>query len=180
VLTASEAEAILAVSNLNELHGLRDRAILETLYSTGIRRMELINLQFYDLDAERCLLKVYKGKGKKDRMLPIGKRAIAWIEKYLTEVRLSLIIDSHNLTLFLTDHGDKFDSNYLSIMVRQYIEAANVGKTGSCHLFRHSMATLMLEGGADIRFIQAMLGHANIKTTEIYTQVKKSTKRRIQ
>jgi len=171
VLTIREAETVLAVPNITDPLGLRDRAILETFYSTGIRRMEVINLKLYDMDVDRGTLMVRQGKGKKDRMVPIGARALAWIDKYLTEVRPRLIIDPNDTTLFLTHLGEAFTTNRLTQMVREYIDAADIGKRGSCHLFRHTMATLMLENGADVRFIQAMLGHAKLETTQIYTQV---------
>jgi len=171
VLTIREAETVLAVPNPAEALGLRDRAILETLYSTGIRRMEVINLKLYDMDVDRGTLMVRQGKGNKARMVPIGARALAWIDKYLTEVRPRLIVDPNNVTLFLTHLGEGFTRNRLTQMVREYVDAADIGKRGSCHLFRHTMATLMLENGADVRFIQAMLGHAKLETTQIYTQV---------
>ena len=172
VLTASEAEAVISQPNVTESHGIRDRAILETFYSTGIRRMELIGLRPYDLDTERGTLIVRQGKGKKDRMIPIGDRALSWIEKYLVEVRPGLLIgDKAGDTLFLTNLGEPFSPNRITQLVREYIIAADIGKRGSCHLFRHTMATLMLENGADIRYIQAMLGHVKIETTQIYTQV---------
>jgi len=171
VLTIREAEAVLAVPNLGDPLGLRDRAILETLYSTGIRRMEVINLKLYDMDVDRGTLMVRQGKGKKDRMVPIGSRALKWIDRYITEVRPRLIVDPNDTTLFLTHLGEAFTTNRLTQMVREYVDAADLGKRGSCHLFRHTMATLMLENGADVRFIQAMLGHAKLETTQIYTQV---------
>jgi len=171
VLTIREAETVMRVPNLSDPLGVRDRAILETLYSTGIRRMEVIGLKLYDMDTDRGTLMVRQGKGKKDRMVPIGQRAINWIEKYLTEVRHRLLLDPNDVTLFLTHLGEGFTTNRLTQMVREYVDAADIGKRGSCHLFRHTMATLMLENGADVRFIQAMLGHAKLETTQIYTQV---------
>jgi integrase/recombinase XerD len=114
------------------------------------------------------------GKGKKDRMIPVGERAIAWIDRYLEEVRPDLVVGrdpAHLATLFLTQTGEPFTPNRLTQLVRGYVEAARLGKSGSCHLFRHPMATLMLENGADIRYIQAMLGHEELSTTQIYTQV---------
>lgn len=145
--------------------------MLETLYSTGIRRLELIQLKVIDVDSERGTLLVRMGKGKKDRMIPIGERAVRWIEKYLNETRPELTTGSDEGILFLNKLGLALGKNRLTSLVRSYVEAAKIGKKGSCHLFRHSMATLMLENGADIRFIQAMLGHAELSTTEIYTQV---------
>ena len=111
------------------------------------------------------------GKGKKDRMVPIGARAIAWCEKYLREERPELCTGTDTETFFLTNLGEAFTRERVTQIVRRYVLKADVGKTGSCHLFRHTMATLMLENGADIRYIQEMLGHAKVDTTQIYTQV---------
>jgi integrase/recombinase XerD len=171
VLTASEAEAVLSQPDTSDPLGIRDRAILETFYSTGMRRMELAGLKLYDLDAERGTIVVRQGKGKKDRMIPVGERASAWIEKYVLEVRPLLVLDPDEGTLFLTNTGEVFGLQRLTQMARGYVKASRIGKEGACHLFRHTCATLMLEGGADIRFIQQMLGHASLETTQIYTQV---------
>jgi len=171
VLTTTEAEAVLAMPDLTTSLGVRDRAMLETFYSTGIRRMELAGLAIYDLDVERGTLMVRQGKGKKDRIIPIGARAVAWIDKYLREVRAELVVEPDQGTIFLTVDGQAFEGHSLTHLVRDYVNAAAMGKTGSCHLFRHTMATLMLENGADIRFIQAMLGHVSLTTTEIYSHV---------
>ena len=144
---------------------------LETFYSTGMRRSELMGLSVFDLDRERGTVMIRQGKGKKDRMIPIGERALAWIDRYRETVRPELVVGRDHAMLFLTNTGEPFTPNRLTQMVRTYIQAANIGKSGSCHLFRHTMATLMLENGADIRYIQAMLGHAELSTTQIYTQV---------
>jgi integrase/recombinase XerD len=120
---------------------------------------------------ERGTLLVRQGKGKKDRMIPIGSRAIAWIDKYQREVRPELVVEPDDGTIFLTVDGEAFGGGALTALVRGYVRGANIGKTGACHLFRHTMATLMLENGADIRFIQAMLGHVSLTTTEIYSHV---------
>ena len=103
--------------------------------------------------------------------MPIGERAIDWTEKYQAEVRPMFAREPDDGVLFLTSTGEQFSPNHLTHLARKYIKDAKIGKTGSCHLFRHTMATLMLEGGADVRFIQEMLGHANLKSTQIYTQV---------
>ena len=171
VLSMKEVETVLNVPNVMTSQGVRDRAILEVLYSTGIRRSELASLQLYDLDTERGTLMVRLGKGKKDRMVPIGNRAIAWVEKYIDDVRPELVGIIDDNTLFLTHLGEAFTPNRLTQLVRETIQKADIGKSGSCHLFRHACATLMLENGADVRFIQAMLGHAKLETTEIYTHV---------
>jgi integrase/recombinase XerD len=171
VLSQGEAEAILAVPDLHDPLGLRDRAMLELFYATGIRRGELARLRVFDLDVERLVLAVRQGKGKKDRMIPTGQRAAAWIARYLTDVRPRLVVEPDDGILFLTVDGTVFSLDRLTGLVADYVKRSGVGKPGACHLFRHTMATLMLEGGADIRFIQQMLGHADISTTQIYTQV---------
>jgi integrase/recombinase XerD len=171
VLNAAEAERVLGTPPLDDVLGVRDRAILETLYSTGMRRMELIGLKLYDLDQERGTVFVRQGKGKKDRMIPMGERAFAWVRRYLEEARPSLALTPDDGIVFLTNVGLVFEPNRLTQLVRDYVDAAEIGKTGSCHLFRHTCATLMLEGGADIRFIQQLLGHEKLETTQIYAQV---------
>ncbi|MGA2433679.1 MAG: site-specific tyrosine recombinase XerC [Bryobacteraceae bacterium] len=171
VLTIHEVEQVLAQPDIRDPLGLRDRALMETLYSTGMRRMELANLKLYDLDTERGTVTIRQGKGNKDRVIPIGDRAAAWIEKYIMEARPHLVVEPDDGTVFLSNAGETLSLDYLTQVVRGYVEAAEIGKHGACHLFRHTMATLMLEGGADIRFIQAMLGHADLKTTQIYTHV---------
>jgi integrase/recombinase XerD len=171
VMSIREAESVLAQANIDDPLGLRDRAIMETLYSTGIRRLELIGLSVYDLEVERGTLMIRQGKGKKDRVVPIGERAITWIERYTREVRPTIIVNPNDATLFLTHLGEPFSTSRLTSMVREYVQKAAIGKKGSCHMFRHTMATLMLENGADVRFIQAMLGHSKLETTQIYTQV---------
>ncbi len=171
VLSIEETEKVLAQPNACTAMGLRDRAMLELLYSTGMRRQELCNLRVFDVDIEGQSVIVRQGKGKKDRMIPIGERAALWIAKYLDEVRPMLAMEPDDGVLFLTRLREGFSGERVSDMVREYVDQANLGKRGACHMFRHTMATLMLEGGADIRFIQAMLGHADISTTQIYTRV---------
>jgi integrase/recombinase XerD len=141
------------------------------LYSTGIRRMEVINLTRADVHTDRGVLAVRQGKGKKDRFVPVSERAIGWLKRYLEAVRTGFAIESDPENLFLEKTGLPLTPDRLSRLVAKYIKQADIGKTGSCHLFRHTVATLMLDNGADIRFIQQMLGHVSIGTTEIYTHV---------
>jgi integrase/recombinase XerD len=171
VLTPHEAERVLALANVDEPLGLRDRALLEVLYSTGIRRMELIRLKVSDLDTDRGTLLVRQGKGQKDRVVPIGERAAAWVDKYIREVRGEYATGEDDGALFLTQLGQALSLPWASELVRRYIDRADLGKKGSCHLFRHTMATAMLENGADVRYVQEMLGHAKLETTEVYTHV---------
>jgi integrase/recombinase XerD len=131
----------------------------------------MINLKLYDLDTERGTLTIRQGKGRKDRVIPIGERASAWVDKYVREVRPQLVVEPDDHTVFLSNAGEPFCLDHLSNLVRDYVDKADIGKRGACHLFRHSMATLMLENGADIRFIQQMLGHADLNSTQIYTHV---------
>jgi integrase/recombinase XerD len=178
-LTASEAERVLNVPDLSDPLGVRDRALMELLYSTGIRRMEAVRLQLEDLHFERRVLAVRLGKGKKDRIVPVGERALSWLEKYLSEVRPQLVVSRRESSLFLSAYGEALAPDYLSRLVIRYIKESGVGKSGGCHLFRHTCATLMLENGADIRFIQQLLGHANLGTTQIYTNVSISQLQRV-
>jgi integrase/recombinase XerD len=171
VLTATEAELVLMQPNIHDALGLRDRAILETFYSTGMRRLELATLKLWDLDLPRATATIRLGKGKKDRFIPLGDRCAAWITKYIAESRSKLVSEPDDKTVFLSNAGEPFSLDHLSDLVRMHVVASGIGKRGACHLFRHTMATLMLEGGADIRYIQAMLGHADLKTTQIYTHV---------
>ncbi len=171
VLSVLEAEQVIAQIDLANPMGLRDRAILEVLYSTGMRRMELINLTLYDIDFDHGTVMIRQGKGKKDRVVPIGDRALAWIQKYVNDLRPSLVALQDCRNLFLTTWGDCLKDHTLSTLVSLCVDAAAIGKRGSCHIFRHTMATLMLEGGADIRYVQEMLGHADLSSTQIYTKV---------
>jgi integrase/recombinase XerD len=171
ILTAEEVERVLAQTALHGELGIRDRAILETFYSTGIRRSELAHLRLYDVDTRNGTLMVRQGKGQKDRMVPLGERAARWIDRYVEAVRPSLVVEPDPGWLFVHEYGEPFAKSRLTDLVKRYIERAGVEKPGACHLFRHTMATLMLDAGADIRHIQAILGHSQLSTTEIYTQV---------
>jgi integrase/recombinase XerD len=145
--------------------------MLELFYSAGIRRSELAKLDHHDLNRERCTLQILQGKGHKDRVVPVGTRALAWLERYLDEVRPRLMLDAHQSALFLTSYGEPFNPDVISRMVSKFIKMAEIDRPGSCHLLRHTCATHMLEGGADIRFIQQLLGHEKLETTAIYIQV---------
>ena len=171
LLSVADVESLISQPDIAIPSGLRDRAMLETLYSTGIRRMELTRLELYDLDTRGGTLTVRGGKGGRDRVVPLGVRACAWLDRYLEEVRPLLVTGHDAGRCFLTDFGEPFEKNRLGDLVKRYIERAGFKVIGSCHLFRHAMATHMLENGADIRYIQAILGHNDLDTTAIYTQV---------
>jgi integrase/recombinase XerD len=171
VLNMADAERVLAQPELTTAVGVRDRAILETLYATGVRRTELLQLTLPMLDRARGLITIRQGKGRRDRVVPLGTRALGWLERYLAAVRPHWVREPDPGTVFLTTRGAPMHPNHLSALVAGYVAAAGLGVRGACHLFRHTMATLMLEGGADIRFIQQMLGHAKLTTTQLYTHV---------
>jgi integrase/recombinase XerD len=178
VLTVEQVERVLQRADPERPLGLRDRAILETLYATGMRRSELGHLAIDDVRFDRGTALVREGKGRKDRMLPIGERALAWIGRYLEEVRPRLAVAPDDGILFLTRTGQPFRPKQLTRLVGHYVGGAKVGG-GSCHLFRHTVATLMLEAGADIRYIQQLLGHEELSTTQIYTRVTITSLKRI-
>lgn len=170
-LTLIEMEAVLALPDLEQPEGLRDRACLELFYATGIRRTELANLIQSDLDRTRGTLHVRLGKGKKDRFVPVGERAMAWVAKYEREARPVLLSDPSIKHVFLNQYGQPLSPDGLSWRVRDYFKQAGIAKRGACHLFRHTMATAMLDNGADIRHVQEILGHGQITSTQRYTHV---------
>ena len=143
----------------------------KVLYATGPRRTELSALRLADIAADRGTVIVRQGKGRKDRVVPIGERALLWVGRYLDEVRPTLVAPPGHPALFVNHAGAPIAPARLTQLMRRYIDSANLGKTGACHVFRHTMATLMLEGGADVRLIQEILGHAELSTTETYTRV---------
>jgi integrase/recombinase XerD len=170
ILSVREVEGILAEADVNTPSGLRDRALLELLYSTGLRRMEAAHLAVYDVDFDRRIVMVREGKGRRDRVTPIGARALLWLDKYLLEARPQLLA-ADNVALFVTDYGEPVTPEFVAARVKAFMRIAGIDKPGAAHLLRHACATHMLEGGADIRFLQAMLGHASLETTQIYTHV---------
>ena len=171
VLSLAQMDRLLAVPNVADPLGVRDRAMLELFYSTGMRRTELCRLELPDLHTERRTVHIRQGKGHKDRMVPIGQRAAWWVERYLRETRPRLCLDTRTPALFLTGYGGPFNPDVVSRMVSDWMEKAGLAGKGSCHLLRHTCATHMLEGGADIRYIQQLLGHEKLDTTAIYTEV---------
>ncbi len=171
VLSQAEVQQILLSVDTTTPQGLRDRAILEVLYSTGIRRQECASLTLSDIDMARQSLFVREGKGSKDRYIPIGQRAVEWVQRYCEQVRPHLLLDVTEQHLFLTGYGEPFTQHRLGDHVRRLLDKAGYEGPGSCHLFRHAMATHMLENGAELRHLQIILGHENINTTTIYTHL---------
>ncbi len=170
-LTHEEIQAILAVPAVNDVMGLRDRAILELFYATGIRRSEIVQLNIEDLDQTRQTLTIQQGKGNYSRVVPVAQRALEWIDRYLLQSRPALVLNINERALFITGYGSRFTPNYLGNWVRRVMNQAGIERSGSCHLFRHTCATHMLENGADIRYIQQLLGHKDLNTTQIYTKL---------
>jgi len=170
-LTSEELEAVFKLPDGSDALGIRDRAILETFYATGIRRSELVGLDVGDLETRLRQLHVRKGKGGRGRVVPVGDRALRWLQNYLQCSRPNLILSLEEPALFVSGYGDRLSAGYVGNWVSRMLKSAGIQKPGSCHLFRHSCATHMLENGADIRFIQELLGHARLDTTQIYTKV---------
>lgn len=171
VLSVPEIDSILKQPDTGERLGIRDRAILEMLYATGIRVSELTDLKRSNLMFDDELILVF-GKGQKERLVPIGKSAVEWVTRYQKEVRihLSRMGRSHDV-LFLNFRGGKLSRAAIRDMVAKYARAAGLRKQVHPHTFRHSFATHLLEGGADLRAVQEMLGHADISSTQIYTHI---------
>lgn len=170
ILTLDEARRIVEAPGTKTPRDLRDRAMLETLYATGIRATELCNLTLHDVDTEDLVLRVILGKGRKDRRVPLTSAAAEAIEAYLAHGRDQLVTRRVRF-LFLQDRGGKMDRATAARIVGRWTEEAGVKKRVACHSFRHAVATHLLKGGADIRHIQVLLGHASLDTTQRYTRV---------
>ena len=170
-LTMAQVEALMAQTVLFGQRGVRDRAVLETYFATGIRRMELAKLDLSDLDVAEQLLTVRFGKGGRQRRVPIAGRALSMIRRYLRDVRPVLARLDSGSALFLDNDGKRFREQQLTRIVSRYKKLAGIDKPGSCNLFRHTTATLMLQNQADIRVVQELLGHADISTTTVYTHI---------
>lgn len=170
VMTREEARLILKQPDLTTAQGLRDRALMEVVYSTGIRAGELARLTVYDIDFEEGFLRVNQGKGNRDRVVPIGKVACRYVQRYQEEARGKLgggILD----LLFLGLNGKPLSVGRVGGIVRRYVRALGIERPLSTHSFRKACATEMLRGGADIRYVQEMMGHTSLQTTKVYTRV---------
>jgi integrase/recombinase XerD len=170
VLDVREIARILESVDTRRRGGTRDRAMLETLYATGMRVSELSGLTMERVGATDGLVRV-TGKGSKERLVPIGDTALAWITRYCAAERHLFSKPHTDNTVFLNIRGRKLSRMAIWRIIRKYVRAAGIKKKVSPHTFRHSFATHLLEGGADLRAVQEMLGHSNIVTTEIYTHV---------
>ncbi len=171
VLSVDEVDAILSKPDVNRKLGLRDKAVLEMLYACGTRVSELINIKISDLLFDDEVIRVL-GKGSKERIIPIGSSAVKWVNEYLAHSRVFLMKKTKSGNyLFLNSRGTKLSRMGVWKIVDKYVKEARIEKEVHPHTFRHSFATHLLEGGADLRAVQEMLGHADISTTQIYTHV---------
>jgi len=174
VMSEKQVEKLLNQPDLSTALGYRDRTILETLYSTGIRNTELRNLNIYDVDFNLLQTNIIKGKNAKDRVVPLGEIAADYIHEYLISARPKLNRRSDiasNELLFISKNGLQITKANLIWIIAKYVKEADLKQNFTPHSLRHSCATHMLRAGADIRYIQEMLGHASVATTQIYTKV---------
>lgn len=171
ILEPREIDKILAQPDMTTALGFRDRVILEVLYATAMRREESANLLLEDIDTESGYVVIRQGKGRKDRVVPIGVQVCRLIDTYVTGVRADWVSSANDAHLFVKRCGQKLDPNAIWRVVRKYAAAANLSKPVSTHSFRHSCATHMLRNGAPIRHIQELLGHASLETTQVYTRI---------
>ena len=173
VLSVNEIEIIISSIDLSKKHGQRNKAIIETLYSCGLRVTELINLKISNINFKEEYIKVI-GKGNKERLTPIGSNALKYIQIYVNEVRIHQKINKgHEDIVFLNNRGSKLSRVMIFTLIKNTLEKCGINKKVSPHTFRHSFATHLIEGGADLRAVQEMLGHESITTTEIYTHLDK-------
>lgn len=169
ILTPAEARKIIHAPDTTTVLGYRDRTIMEVLYSSGIRKSELNNLTLADVDYHDGFLRIIEGKGRKDRIVPIGRIACRYLENYIKSVRPELIRDPYNQYLFLTFRGRRFSKNAVWELIKKYAKKAKIKKNVCPHTLRHSCATSMLKNRADIVTIQRLLGHSSLDSTQVYT-----------
>lgn len=171
-LTVEEVNNLLAQPDINKKLGLRDRALLETLYATGMRVSELINLKEQNIHEELKLVKVF-GKGSKERLIPISEVALDWLDRYQKQVREPLLLKTGKATdyVFLNNRGHMLTRQAVWQIIKRYCKMAGIQKDVTPHTLRHTFATHLLENGADLRVVQEILGHADISTTQIYTNL---------
>ncbi|MHB0913626.1 MAG: site-specific tyrosine recombinase XerD [Armatimonadota bacterium] len=170
VLTIDEVKSLLATPDWRKPGGCRDKAMLETLYAAGLRVSELLGLSLSDVNAEIGFLRCF-GKGGKERIVPLGKVAVEYLNRYLASARSTLARAGSSEYLFLSNRGKRMSRVGFWKIVKKYTAQAGIEKNITPHTLRHSFATHLLAGGADLRSIQEMLGHADIATTQIYTHV---------
>lgn len=172
VLSTKEVEKLLNSPDTEKKLGLRNRAILEVMYATGLRVSEIVNLQLANLHLSMGLIQTL-GKGSKERIVPIGDQAIKWVERYLQTARPELLGRQRSSYLFLNNHGRQLTRQGIWKNLKAEVKKAGINKNVTPHTLRHSFATHILENGADLRIVQELLGHADIATTQIYTHLSK-------
>lgn len=173
VLGEDAVDRLLSAPAVDTARGVRDRAMLETLYATGMRVSELVSLPAAELNLRAGFVRV-QGKGRKQRLVPLGEVATGWVERYLAEARSTFLKNPREKALFLTARGKPMTRQGFWKLIRGYAMKAGIPQNVSPHQLRHSFATHLLERGADLRSVQAMLGHADISTTQIYTHVSRA------
>ena len=170
MLSFEEVNRILKVPNYRNAHGARGRAILELMYATGLRVSEVANLRLMDVNLDVGFLRC-KGKSSKERIVPLGRIAQKFIKRYIEEARPKLVGEKSSVYLFVAQGGRHLSRQSIWKMIRRIVKKVRIRKFVSPHTLRHSFATHLLEGGADLRSVQELLGHANITTTQIYTHI---------
>ena len=171
LLTPEELTALLNAAEVNDPEGLRERTAMEIMYSTGLRRAEVVALCVPDVDAQRGVVRVVAGKGRRDRYVPIGARALGWLDRYLREARSLWCRNAGDYHIFLQRSGAPCTPGMLGGRIWKLMRSVGITKKGACHLFRHTMASQLLEAGCDVRVIGQMLGHTDLQTTARYTRV---------
>lgn len=172
VMSPAEVDRLLAAPDVTKPLGLRDRALLELMYATGLRVSEVVNLTLTDLHLEMGLLQTI-GKGDKQRLVPIGDTAAMWVRRYLETARGQLLRQQRSQYLFLNFHGRKLTRQGVWKNLKRYVHQLGIKKDITPHTLRHSFATHILENGANLRVVQELLGHADISTTQLYTHLSK-------
>lgn len=171
VLSEAQVEALLQAPALHTPRGLRDRAMLELLYATGLRVSELVGIAATDVSLSDGVVRVVQGKGGKDRLVPLGAEASHWLTRYLDEARPALVGQRTSAALFVTARAAAMTRQSFWLLIKKYAVIAGVRAPLSPHVLRHAFATHLLNHGADLRVVQLLLGHADISTTQIYTHV---------
>ncbi|HZV61025.1 MAG TPA: site-specific tyrosine recombinase XerD [Methylophilaceae bacterium] len=169
-LTEEDVEALLAAPDINQALGLRDRAMLEILYASGLRVSELVGLKVTEVSLNEGVIRV-TGKGSKTRLVPMGEEAVEWVARYLKESRPQIMQRQLSDSLFVTQRGEGMTRQAFWYLIKRYAVKAGIQKSMSPHVLRHAFATHLLNHGADLRVVQMLLGHADISTTQIYTHV---------
>jgi len=177
-LTLEEVERLLNAPDLSTPQGQRDRALLELLYASGLRVSELVNLNLNQIDLDTNEIRVW-GKGSKERMALMGEPAAEALRNYLEQGRPKLLAEKRGNALFLNRYGQRLPERRVQIILEQYTKKSGIGKRVHPHILRHTFATHLLEGGADLRVVQELLGHARLSSTQIYTHVTKGQARKV-